>query len=193
MVSKDPIVLRWYQHVAVQNCCNSVTNIITSSSNFHVKKPKFSVFFPRFEFESGYMDNTISQIRDFADKAHGDQTRRYTPDRYIVHPTRVMEICQQYTNDRAMLAAALLHDVLEDTDVTKDEIEDLLLTVMDHQQAQRTIKLVVELTDIYVKKNFPQMNRRKRKIKEADRLEKTSAEAQTIKYADIIDNSGEIA
>jgi guanosine-3',5'-bis(diphosphate) 3'-pyrophosphohydrolase len=139
------------------------------------------------------MDNAILQIRDFADKAHGDQTRRYTPDRYIVHPTRVMEICRQYTNDRTMLAAALLHDVLEDTEVTKDNIEDFLRTVMDQQQAQRTIKLVVELTDIYVKKNFPQMNRRKRKIKEADRLGKASPEAQTIKYADIIDNSGEIA
>lgn len=139
------------------------------------------------------MDNTLSQIRDFADKAHGNQTRRYTPDRYIVHPTRVMEICRQYTNDRAMLAAALLHDVLEDTDVTKDNIEDFLRTIMDHQQAQRTIKLVVELTDIYVKKNFPEMNRRKRKMKEADRLGKTSPEAQTIKYADIVDNSGEIA
>ena len=139
------------------------------------------------------MDNTLLQIQAFADKAHGDQTRRYTPDRYIVHPTRVMEICQQYTNDRAVLAAALLHDVLEDTDVTKDNIEDFLRTVMDLHQAQRTIKLVVELTDIYVKKNFPQWNRRKRKALEAERLGKTSPEAQTIKYADIIDNSAEIA
>lgn len=139
------------------------------------------------------MDQTLSQIRDFADQAHGDQTRKYSPDRYIVHPTRVMEICRRYTNDRAILAAALLHDVLEDTPVQKESLEEFLQKVMDQNQAQRTLKLVVELTDIYVKENFPQWNRRKRKTKEAERMETISAEAQTIKYADIIDNSAEIA
>lgn len=139
------------------------------------------------------MDNILSQIRSFADHAHGDQTRRYSPDRYIVHPTRVMQICQQYTNEPAVLAAALLHDVLEDTPVTKDAIEDFLRTIMEPGQVQRTVQFVVELTDVYVKKNYPQWNRRKRKAKETERLQKVSAEAQTIKYADIIDNSGEIA
>src|SRR5689334_7716319 len=99
------------------------------------------------------MDKILAQIRDFADKAHGNQTRRYSSDRYIIHPIRVLQIVQQYTNDQAMLAAALLHDVIEDTDVTKENIEDFLRTIMDPHQAQRTIKLVVELIDIYVKKN----------------------------------------
>lgn len=139
------------------------------------------------------MDEVLKQVRNFADQAHGDQTRKYSPDRYIVHPTRVMEICRQYTNDRAVLSAALLHDVLEDTPVKKESIEDFLQTIMDHNDAQRTIKLVVELTDIYTKKNFPGWNRRKRKAKEVERMEKTSAESQTIKYADILDNCGEIA
>jgi (p)ppGpp synthase/HD superfamily hydrolase len=85
------------------------------------------------------MDSILSQIQNFADKAHGNQTRRYTPDRYIVHPTRVREIVQQYTNDRALLAAALLHDVLEDTEVGKEDMEDFLRTVMDQYQAQRSI------------------------------------------------------
>jgi (p)ppGpp synthase/HD superfamily hydrolase len=34
-----------------------------------------------------------------------------------------MEICSQYTNDIMILAAALLHDVLEDTPVTRNEPE----------------------------------------------------------------------
>jgi len=46
---------------------------------------------------------------------------------------------------------------------------------------------------VYVKKNYPQWNRRRRKEKEIERLSKTSADAQTIKYADIIDNATEIA
>jgi guanosine-3',5'-bis(diphosphate) 3'-pyrophosphohydrolase len=139
------------------------------------------------------MDQVLEKIKDFADRAHGKQTRRYSADRYIVHPVRVMEICRQHTNDLAILAAAILHDVLEDTAVRKDEMEEFLREVMEPDQAQRTLKFVVELTDVYVKKNYPEWNRRKRKNKEADRLEKVSPEAQTIKYADIIDNSGEIA
>jgi guanosine-3',5'-bis(diphosphate) 3'-pyrophosphohydrolase len=139
------------------------------------------------------MDRVLTQVRDFADRAHGNQTRRYSADRYIVHPVRVMEICRQHTNDLALLAAAILHDVLEDTEVRKNEMEDFLKEIMEPTAAQRTLQFVIELTDIYVKNNYPQWNRRKRKSKEADRLEKVSAEAQTIKYADIIDNSGEIA
>lgn len=139
------------------------------------------------------MDRILSQVTEFADRAHGDQTRRYSADRYIVHPVRVMEICRQHTNDLAILAAAILHDVLEDTEVHKEEMRDFLQEIMERTQAERTLQFVVELTDVYVKKNYPDWNRRKRKNKEADRLEKVSPEAQTIKYADIFDNSGEIA
>lgn len=135
-----------------------------------------------------HMDAVLQSIRDYADQAHGAQTRKYTPDRYIVHPVRVMEICREHINDTAVLAAALLHDVLEDTPVTKEQLGDFLVTVMDSRTANRTLQLVVELTDVYVKKNFPHWNRRKRKAKEEVRMEKTSVAAQTVKYADIIDN-----
>jgi predicted RNA-binding protein with EMAP domain len=63
---------------------------------------------------------------------------------------------------------------------------------MDEQKILHTRKLVEELTDIYTKKQYPGWNRRKRKAKEAERLSKTSSEAQTIKYADIIDNYADI-
>src|SRR5690606_23122807 len=99
-------------------------------------------------------------------KAHGEQLRKYTPDRYIVHPIRVMLICQEYTDDIAMLSAALLHDVLEDTPVQKDELKGFLMTVMSPEQAITTLKYVVELTDVFTKKDYPALNRRKRKLKE---------------------------
>jgi (p)ppGpp synthase/HD superfamily hydrolase len=67
------------------------------------------------------METIISQIIEFADRAHNEQKRKYTPDRYIVHPIRVMETCKKYTSDSAVLAGALLHDVLEDTAVTKEK------------------------------------------------------------------------
>jgi len=138
------------------------------------------------------MEDILEKIKDFADRAHGEQTRKYIPDRYIVHPVRVMNICKEYTNDITILAAALLHDVLEDTSVTKTEIQNFQLRLMDAAQAEKTVKLVEELTDVYIKNDYPGWNRHKRKDKEAERLEATSPEAQTIKYADIIDNSVEI-
>jgi hypothetical protein len=44
-----------------------------------------------------------------------------------------------------------------------------------------------------VKENFPKLNRFKRKRKEIKRLKNISPEAQTIKYADILDNAAEIS
>jgi (p)ppGpp synthase/HD superfamily hydrolase len=139
------------------------------------------------------MSQTIEQVKEFARQAHGDQQRKFAAEPYINHPIRVMETCTQYTDDITVLSAALLHDVLEDTDVDKERILEFLQPLLGSEKATTTVKLIEELTDIYTKKNYPQWNRKKRKAREAHRLEKTSAEAQTIKYADIIDNSIDIA
>jgi (p)ppGpp synthase/HD superfamily hydrolase len=138
------------------------------------------------------LDTQLEKITAFAAEAHGSQTRKYTPDPYIVHPVRVMKLCRQYTEDLPVLGAALLHDVLEDTIVTKTEIREFLSSIMQVDEADKTITLVEELTDVYVKSAYPQWNRRKRKAKELERLAVTSADSQTIKYADIIDNCTEI-
>lgn len=134
------------------------------------------------------MDAILEAIKTFADQAHGDQTRKYTPDRYIVHPLRVMEMCRKYEDRPEILAAALLHDVVEDTPVSLGEIVDFLQTLLPRSRALQIAQLVDELTDVYTKKAYPQLNRKERKKREAERLEKVSADAQTIKYADIIDN-----
>jgi guanosine-3',5'-bis(diphosphate) 3'-pyrophosphohydrolase len=139
------------------------------------------------------MDETLQKIISFADNAHDGQMRKYTPDRYIVHPIRVMEICGEYTQDITALAAAVLHDVLEDTAVNSAELFGFLNTIMDSPTATTTLRFVEELTDVYVKEAYPQWNRKKRKAMEAERIAHTSAMAQTIKYADILDNSKEIA
>lgn len=139
------------------------------------------------------MNSVIQNVKKFAEAAHGSQLRKYSPEPYIEHPVRVMQTCAEYTNDVSVLAAALLHDVLEDTTVSSDEILQFLLKELDDEPAKRTLGIVHELTDVFVKKNYPQWNRRKRKDKENERLQKTSSDAQTIKYADIIDNSLTIA
>lgn len=135
----------------------------------------------------------LKNIRDYADEAHADQMRKYTPERYIVHPVRVMEMLQPYTSDIAVLAAALLHDVLEDTPKTKEDLSIFLKTLIDDDATvERTINLVIELTDVFIIKDYPKWNRRKRKTMELERIMTTSSLSQTIKYADIMDNCNEI-
>lgn len=132
---------------------------------------------------------TLEAIIKFTDQAHDEQKRKYTGERYIVHPVRVMQMCQQYSYDPSILAAALLHDVLEDTPVPAERILEFLRLHLSEEDAARALRYVTELTDIYIKPNYPRMKRWSRKEKEAERLSFVSAEAQTIKYADIIDNS----
>lgn len=144
-------------------------------------------------FCHGYMDMVIQAVQDFAERAHRGQVRKFAQEPYIAHPIRVMGLCRMQTADVAILCAALLHDVLEDTAVGKEELLEFLLGIMPESMARRTLGLVVELTDVYTKQQYPQWNRRKRKAMETQRLKETSADSQTVKYADIIDNCAEIA
>lgn len=138
------------------------------------------------------MDDILEKVKVFADQAHGEQLRKYVPDRYIVHPLRVMGICREYNAEVTMLSAALLHDVLEDTTATPADLKSFLTSVMPDSPAERTLQLVIELTDVYTKADYPHLNRRKRKVLEAERLALVSPAAQTIKYADILDNASDI-
>lgn len=139
------------------------------------------------------MNTILEQVEAFARKAHGNQRRKFADELYINHPVRVMKKCAGVTDDITILSAALLHDVLEDTSVEKDEMLDFLRTVMSPEDAQRTLQLVIELTDVYTHSAFPKLNRRARKAKEHERLKTISNDSRTIKYADIIDNAIGIA
>jgi guanosine-3',5'-bis(diphosphate) 3'-pyrophosphohydrolase len=134
-------------------------------------------------------EQVILQVYRYAAAAHQQQTRKYSDDSYIVHPERVMKTCQVYLNETAVLCAALLHDVLEDTAITHEDLRVFLISVMDKPTAVKTLEIVDELTDKFTKSNHPRMNRKLRREKEAQRLALVSAEAQTIKYADIMDNT----
>ena len=57
----------------------------------------------------------------FAAKAHAGQQRR-SGEEFIQHPYSVARICAELQLDDWTIAAALLHDVVEDTDVTLDEV-----------------------------------------------------------------------
>ncbi len=72
------------------------------------------------------MIDLIDRAIRLAVAAHEGQVRKGDGDPYIVHPVAVALIVAQYGFSEAVIAAALCHDVLEDTEVTEDELRDEL-------------------------------------------------------------------
>ena len=72
-------------------------------------------------YNPGVDKELIRRAFDFAEQAHRGQTRR-SGEKFIHHPLGVATICAQLQLDEQTIAAALLHDVIEDTDVGLDEL-----------------------------------------------------------------------
>ena len=70
-----------------------------------------------------YLDtNLLDRAIIFAVKAHHNTERRGKGFPYIVHPMEAVEIVATITSDQELLAAAVLHDTIEDTNVTVEEL-----------------------------------------------------------------------
>lgn len=124
------------------------------------------------------MTELEQRAKEFATFAHKDQTRRYTNEPYIVHPEQVADLVRSVLHTEEMLAAAWLHDTVEDCGVTSEEIEKLFGPL---------VRIYVGwLTDV----SKPSDGNRKVR-KEMDRLHAAMAPAEvmTIKIADLISNS----
>ena len=117
----------------------------------------------------------------FATEAHQGQTRKYTGEPYIVHPLEVMEIVKTVPHTPEMLAAAVLHDVVEDTDVTLSDIWN--------EFGYKVRQLVADLTDISVPSDG---NRKARKHLDLIHTAKALPQSKTVKLADLISNSKSI-
>lgn len=70
--------------------------------------------------ETVFFDKAVK----FAVEAHQGTERRGKGYPYIVHPMEAASIVASITNDQEMLAAAILHDTVEDTDVTIEQIRE---------------------------------------------------------------------
>ncbi|MCC8407835.1 hypothetical protein LJ707_02770 [Mucilaginibacter sp. UR6-1] len=83
----------------------------------------------------------------------------------------------------------ICHDLLEETHVTSEKLLNKMMSFgYMEAQAHHIVTCVVELTDVFTKKSFPDLPKRERKRREAARLTDISADAQTVKYADLIYN-----
>ncbi|MCW2981583.1 MAG: (p)ppGpp synthetase SpoT/RelA [Solirubrobacterales bacterium] len=65
----------------------------------------------------------VARAFEFACAHHGDQ-KRYSGDEFITHPVGVAQICAGMRLDTDTLCAALLHDTVEDTSATLDEVRE---------------------------------------------------------------------
>lgn len=123
----------------------------------------------------------------FAECAHISQKRKYTNEAYAVHCRNVAKLVYRYfdyhesINLDSVVAAAALHDVLEDTSITEAQLRGVFGDVV--------ADLVLEVTDISKPKDG---NREIRKKIDREHLIGCSPEAATIKLADLIDNTESI-
>lgn len=76
--------------------------------------------FPQFSFDGKL--NLVEKAFIFAAKAHRGATRKGSTIPYIVHPMETAFITAGLTDDMEIIAAAVLHDVVEDTEYTLEDI-----------------------------------------------------------------------
>lgn len=129
------------------------------------------------------MENIVEKALEFAREAHAsvNQVRKYTGEPYIVHPIEVREILLKFATGSVSIAqecAALLHDVVEDTPISLDQVYDAF--------GQETGDLVESLTDI---SKLNDGNRKVRKTMDLEHSAASSGDAQSVKCADLISNS----
>lgn len=139
------------------------------------------------------MTETIQIAADIARELHKDQKRKYDGSPYFTHLERVAALASAYGMSENQVAAAFQHDLIEDTNITAEGLYDLNVERgIDRLDAAIITSLVVQLTDVYTKEKYPDLNRAARKKLEAARLGRISKEAADIKLLDLIDNSRDI-
>lgn len=150
------------------------------------------------------------QAAVFAQACHGriNQKRRYTGEDYFIHPESVARTVADLNNTQEVVAAAFLHDVVEDvptpvlrkiaqeryaTAVLSDFIinssecgREASLLILEELFGKTITSLVEQVTDV---SELEEGNRAFRKNKDKNHLALATPEGQTIKLADLLDNT----
>jgi len=129
------------------------------------------------------MSEFIAKAKDFATKEHQriSHVRKYSNKPYQTHLEAVAKLVATVTDDQELIAAAWLHDTVEDTPATLGDIEASFNPAI--------AELVEELTDVSKPSDG---NRAARKAIDRLHLAHASARAKTIKLADLIHNCADI-
>ncbi len=70
------------------------------------------------------MSKRLDDAIEFATKKHTEQTRKRENTPYILHPLEAAAVAAELTKDEDILIAAVLHDTVEDTDTSIDEVRE---------------------------------------------------------------------
>ena len=128
-------------------------------------------------------DDLVARARRYATSAHQriSHQRKYTKQPYEVHLKSVAALVASVTDDAEAVAAAWLHDTVEDTPATLEDIRAAF--------GEDVAVLVAELTDVSRPSDG---NRAARKAIDRAHLGAASPRAKTVKLADLIDNCRDI-
>ena len=121
----------------------------------------------------------------FALRAHAGTERRGKGFPYIVHPLEAVEIVATMTADQELLAAAALHDTVEDTDVTIEQIRE--------EFGEHIASLVEAESDIKVTGVSKEESWRIRKQAAIGRLAAAPLDAKMVALGDKLSNMRAIA
>lgn len=113
----------------------------------------------------------LKKAVQIASHQHKDQTRKVLDYPYITHPLMVMHLVSQFTDNEDVLCAAVLHDVVEDSDYTLNQIQDnfgdrvcYLVDMLSHDKKLKN----PERTEKYFDQVFGQVDKDVFLIKAAD-------------------------
>lgn len=123
------------------------------------------------------MSDRIQLALKFAQKKHMGQSRKFDETPYIDHPIGVVKILKEYTSDEDIICAAYLHDTVEDTNTTLEEIKSIF-----HQNIASLVEELTSNREYEKKMGKPQyltqkinaMSEKAKLIKLSDRLHNVS-------------------
>lgn len=131
--------------------------------------------------QNGYIDSSLlDKAIIFATNAHKNTERRGKGFPYIIHPLEVVSIVSTMTADQELLAAAVLHDSVEDTEVSIEEIRaefgDNVAKIVE-SESDKTIENLSESDSWKMRKEFA-----------ISRLAKASRESKIVALGDKLSN-----
>jgi (p)ppGpp synthase/HD superfamily hydrolase len=128
-----------------------------------------------------------NKLLEWVKRQHEGQLIRRSAEPYLNHLTAVAGLAAIIPFGYEI---GLCHDLLEETRVTQLQLQNQLKSIgYDNQEALLISGCVSELTDVFTKDSFPDVDKKTRKKREAARLTQVSSAAQTVKYADLLYNT----
>lgn len=126
--------------------------------------------------DSSFVDKAII----FATNAHKNVERRGKGFPYIIHPLEALSIVATMTSEKELLAAAVLHDVVEDTDYTVEDIRK--------EFGERVARIVESESDVEFAGESSENSWKKRKQIAITRLKDASIDSKIVALGDKLSN-----